>query len=525
MPNLARIVPSRQLQPIDLVAPGFRGLNLTQSAAILSPAFATEALNAILDAEGKLQARQGFAALTTTPIAGTPIIRTLFEYVNSAGVVQVIVGWNGGLSNNTLNPGGNDISGVVTDANGTWQFVNFNGKVIGFQPGLKPIVWTGIGNFATVVETDGIAPDGGVGLAAFGRIWSVDGDLQTIQYSGLLDETKWATGGAGSLDMRTVWTHGTDIVMALVAFNGQLLVFGRRHIVFFGDSLGSKLGIDPVNLFVTDVIAGVGTISKFSIQPVGETDILFASSEGAQSLARLVIQKSNPVANLSKYVRDELIAHLAAETAETLRSTYNPLLGVYTISLPSVGTTWVFDEKRRWTDQEGDEVAVVTRWNKAPTALFSRLNHNLIASIGFGKVHLYSGSSDDGASYRFIYKSPWLDLGEEVANRLKILKRLGAVVVVSAATVLIFKWSIDFNDIEQSLVVNLAGAGGGSLSEWGTGEFAIAEFSGGGTKLHIIKIPARNATGQYYRLGFEADVTGDLSMQQAEMFVKIGRLA
>lgn len=524
MPDLAFIVPTRQLQPIDLVAPGFKGLNLIQSAGVLPPAFATEALNAILDSEGRLQARNGFTAITTTPIPSAPIIRTLHEYVQANGTTATIVAWNGGISNSIVNPSGNDISGSVTDANGTWQFVNFNGKVIGFQPSLKPIVWTGSGNFATVTETDGTAPDGGIGLAAFGRIWAVDGDLQTIQYSGLLDETKWSTGGAGSLDMRSVWTNGTDIVMALAAFNGQLVVFGKRHIIFFGDKVGSALGIDPTQLFVTDAITGVGTVSKFSLQPVGETDLLFVSSEGAQSLARLIIQKSAPVRNLSKYVRDTFLTHVFAENSANMRTTYNPLLGVYIVSLPAVSTTWVFDQKRRWTDQDGDEISVVTRWSIAPTALYSRLDNTTLASIGFGKVHSYSGSSDDGSTFRFIYQSPWLDLGEEVANRLKILKRIGAIVAVSRNTGIVFKWSVDFKDVVQSYAANVQGTSG-NLAEWGIAEYGLAEFGGGGVALRILKIPARNATGQYYRLGLEAEVTGELSLQQAELFAKIGRLA
>lgn len=524
MPNLARIIPSRQLQPIDLVAPGFRGLNLTQAAGVLPPAFATEALNAALDAEGRLQARQGWTAITTTAIAASPVIRTLHEYVQTNGSTSTIVAWNGGISNSIVDPSGSDISGSVTDAVGTWQFLNFNNKVIGLQPGQKHIVYTGSGNFATVTESDGTAPDGGIGTAAYGRLWIVDGDKQTIQYSGLLDDSQWSTGGAGSINMSSIWTRGMDVVMAIAAFNGQLVVFGKRHIVFFGDNVGSELGIDPTQLYVTDVIAGVGTISRFSLQAVGETDLIFASSEGVQSLARLIIQKSAPVTNLSKYVRDELLTHLLAENPDNLRSTYNPLVGAYILSLPAVSTTWVFDTRRRWTDDEGDEVAVVTRWSIAPTAITTRLDNVTLGSIGSGKVHSYSGNSDDGSSFRFIYKSPWLDLGEEVANRLKILKRLGAIVVLSRDVGLVFKWQVDFRPETQSAVVEVEGTSG-NLAEWGEAEYGIAEFGGGGSILRILKIPARNATGQYYRLGLEAEVTGSLSLQQAELFAKIGRLA
>jgi hypothetical protein len=46
----AYVVPKEQLQPIDLVTPGFRGLNTAQSGSILSPAYCTQADNAIIDA-------------------------------------------------------------------------------------------------------------------------------------------------------------------------------------------------------------------------------------------------------------------------------------------------------------------------------------------------------------------------------------------------------------------------------------------------------------------------------------------
>ena len=148
--QLVPVQMTRQLQPIDLVAPGFRGLNLSQAGSLLDPSFATRAQNAVVDSAGRLAAREGYSDLTTTDITGTPTVKSLWEYRDGAGTSEYIVAWDGGIGNSITDPEGNDISGSVTDTEGRWWFQNFNGSCIGFQDGQKPIVYTGTGNFATV---------------------------------------------------------------------------------------------------------------------------------------------------------------------------------------------------------------------------------------------------------------------------------------------------------------------------------------------------------------------------------------
>src|SRR5688572_16808163 len=114
--DLARIPPFKQIQPVDLVAPGFRGLNLVQSGSLLPPAYATIATNCIIDASGRLAARSGLTNVTTTPITGDDTVRTLFEYAMIDGTYETIVAWDGGIANDLADPSGNDISGAVTDA-------------------------------------------------------------------------------------------------------------------------------------------------------------------------------------------------------------------------------------------------------------------------------------------------------------------------------------------------------------------------------------------------------------------------
>lgn len=519
MTRLAEIPPKEQLQPIDLVTPGFRGLNTTQAGSILSPVFCTQADNAIIDASGRLAARDGFTDLTSTAISPAVTVRTLHEYVQESGTLIPIVAWDGGIADDLADPEGNDISGAVTDADGTWRFQNFNNLVLGFQQGLTPIVWNGTGNFATIVPSSGTAPTGEVALCAFGRVWGVTTDNQTIKYSATLDHLDWGGAGSGQIDMSNIWTKGTDQVRALAEFNGLLVVFGVNHIVFFGDGNLGILGISPTQLAVVDIISGTGAVSQYSLQPVGESDLLYLSPEGVQSLKRVIQEKSNPVTTLTKYVRDELLGEVRQQDIRHIRSTYNTRLAAYVLSLPLTGSTWVLDQRRNWVDDDGDELCTITKWTVGPTALVTRRSTQLLASIEDGYVSEYSGATDRGDKFRFVYQSPWLDLGEQVANYLKILKRIGAIIFVTAETAIIFKWSVDFQTSFRSTTVTVAGD---ATAEWGEAEFGEDEF-GGGLALRIIKKPARHK-GQYYRIGIEADVEGEFALQQSELFAKIGRL-
>jgi hypothetical protein len=521
MLDLAKTPPKFQLQPLDLIAPGFRGLNTMQAASLLDPSYATEATNAIIDSNGRLAARDGVTNLTTTPADPAEAIRTIFEYRDGEQNVETIIAWDGGLSNDIADPDNGDIAGSVDVSDGTWLFQNFNNKVIGFQEGQKLIVYDGT-TFATVTEASGTAPTGGVGLAAFGRIWQTAADGQTIQYSGLLDETDWHEDeGGGLIDMRTVWTNGTDTVMALAAFNGSLVVFGLNHVVFFVDGKGSALGLDPTNIYVADTISGIGAVSQWTLQHVGETDLLFLSLNGVQSIKRLIAERSAPVASLTKYVRDDVISDLQQSDATLIRSTYNAQHGFYLLSFPEVGTVWVVDQRRRYTDGEGHEVAVVTKWDIALTALYSTIITNILyVGRTAGQVGQYLGDTDEGSTFRFVFLSPWLDLGEEIGNRLKILKRLGAILFVRNQTTVTFKWFVDFSTAFKFSQKTLAGD---AAAEYGTAEYGEDEYSGG-LALRILKPPARGK-GQYFRIGIEADVNGEFALQQAELFAKIGRLA
>lgn len=521
MASLARIPPNPQGAKLDLVAPGSRGINLEQQSSVLPVQWATEAQNAVIDSNGRLAARLGFTNQTTTPISGSKPIKTLFEHRTGAGGVTTILAWDGGISTSLTNPSGSDISGAVTNTNGRWKFVNFNDKCIGFQAGQKLIVRTS-GNFATVVESSGTAPTGGVGTAAYGRIWQVQTDGQTIQYSGLLDETVWTGASSGIIDMHTVWIDGTDTITAIGAYNHQLVVFGKRHIVFFSDNgVAGTLGLDPSKIQVIDIITGTGCVGQHTFQPLGDTDALFLSPTGVQSLQRVQIQRSNPLATETKHVLTEMQTQLASEDTTNVTGIYSPTNNLYLLSFPVSGYVWALNTKRRYTDEEGDDVTVVTRWLGTVTAMYETVARALYVARTASKVAAYAGNTDEGSSYRYIWLSPWLDFSEQnLGDRLKIMKRIGGIFFFRTSVNVIFNWYTDFNLTVNSLQQSITG---GTAAEFGVAEFGVAEWSGS-SLLKLLTVPAR-AVCQYLRVGIQADVTGPFAVQQSQIFAKVGRIA
>ena len=284
---------SKQLTVFDFGDPGRLGLNLQQRGSVIGPAWATVANNCQLDSANRLALRGGYTNLTGSA-AASPDIGSVFEYLKSDGSVEMIYAAAADIYKDETTP--TSVKGGLTITSNDWYFQNFNNKVIGFQNAKQPIVYSGT-SFATVVASSGVVPTSknGIALCAYGRVWLLDSDGQTIKYSGLLDETDWGGAGAGQIDMSNIWTRGMDEVTAITAFNGSLIVFGRNHIIIWDDESGSQLGINPTDLAVVDVIEGTGCVSQKSIAIIGESDLLFASRAGVQSLGRVIQEKSNPL--------------------------------------------------------------------------------------------------------------------------------------------------------------------------------------------------------------------------------------
>jgi hypothetical protein len=507
------------LLPISLVTPAFKGLNKQAESALLGPEWATEALNAVFDTSNRLSARSGWLTQTSSPMSGTPTVEQLHELVKEDGTTQILSAAGSKIWRDVSAP--TDITGTATITVGNnWQFVNFNGRALGFQQGEQPIDYNGTTSFADLVAASGTAPTGNCAVVHSGRIWAADSDRQTIKYCALLDQTHWTTG-AGSIDMSSVWPQGTDEIVALAFYNGQMVVFGKNKIVFFGDTDGYAFGIDPANIYVTDTIVGVGCIARDSIQQIENGDLLFLSYQGVQSLQRVIQERSNPINNVSQNVRDYLNGMAATETKSLVRTVYSPENAFYLLVLPTSEVTFCFDTSGRLEDGSFR----VTEWNNlVPRSIVRALDGTVyigLKSGAGGEIGKYTGNQDDGAEYTFSYASGWLDLGEEAASYLKILKSVTGLFWITDSATILFRWDVDFQGDFSSSSFTLTASSG---AEWGEGEWGEDEF-GGGLNLRPASAPLDGA-GQFIRIGIVSSINGSsVAIQQLNLFAKIGRLA
>lgn len=487
--------------PINAIAiptPGINGMAKSNSQTVTDPNWCIKAENCVIDPEGRLAARKGWDALNTV-IATAPDIEQMFEYIKGDQTTAVLSAVNLKVYSGTSTL--TDITGTITTPTANnWQFVNFNGKVLGFQQSHTPIKWTGTGNFANATAATGSLPTGNAAVACFGRIWAVDSDRQTIKYCALLDETKWATAdGAGTIDMRSVWTKGMDEVVGITSYGSSLIVFGKRHIVFWVDGSGSEIGVEPTQIYVNSIIENVGLVARDAFTLVGELDVIFWSANGLRSLRRTIQELATPVNEVSNRNRDYLNEYLDTGSLSDVRMVYSAREGFVLLMHPTASKTWCFDV--RFPLQDGS--LRMFEWSMLPTAAVSRIDDTLL--LGFpGLVGQYMDYTDNGASYRYVCHTGWFPLSPEVS--LKVLKRAKVAVASRVSVVGSFKWWTDFKNNMQGLQRTWEPPGG-SLYNYLPDQFNYtAVYSGGGGVIDKY-LPLRKSC-QYMRFGFETVIDG-----------------
>lgn len=517
------------LQQFVIPSPGVAGINREKANSIIGPEWATVAQNAVVDLTGRFAARKGWLNQTTSAITGGSNpnnITTLHEYVTNLGLTSLVanVADNTSLYESTDNGAtwSSITSGSITGSSAA-QFVNFNGKVIlgaSTAPSGLGVKSTIGGTFTGVVATSGSVPTAPRGiLSAFGRLWVIS-DLQTITYCALLDETKWAVAdGAGSIDMRQVWTLGTDTITAVRAFSNRLIVFGTRHIVIFSDGRGSALGLDPTNIYVEDCIEGNGTSAPDSIQNIGEGDLLFLGRYGVQSLVRILQEQKTPINDLTKNNRQFISAIISTlDNAAKLRvkSAYSPEEGLYVLSMPSARMTFAIDTRSPLPDG----TYRMFEWPQFyPTALCHRINGDLL--FGFlGVVGKYTGYQDNGSPYNFAWYSGYLDM-QDANIVIKALKSVRLLAATSGPYAVVIKWGFDFQGTTNSTSLTYAGI---PASEYGIGQYGLSEY-GGSALQHSDRIPGADS-GQYLRIGTEVTINGySFALQTLHCLYDSGRIS
>jgi hypothetical protein len=467
----------------------------------------------------------------------------IFEYYKADTTSEILFSTDANIFSGTTAPA--SVKGTLTITDGNIKFGNFNDKCIAFGIGTAgiPAVYTGA-TFADITVNSGAAPTGTVGTCAFGRVWGVDADGKTLKYSSLLDETRWTldgTGDGGSIDFSKVWPAGQDTIVAIEEFGGDLVVWGKNNTVILSDGNGSQLGIDPLAMYVSDTIPGIGAQSQFAMCRAAG-DFWFLSNAGIVGLRRELVQRSTGFNNISQNVQDTVTTWTAQETVVDDLTMVADLNNDFVLCVfPTAGRQMVFDTRTAQPVLDQQATHRATTWSSdIQTAAYIRGSRDLYTSFTAvaGELLNYTGESDNGSSYFFDYESGWLDLGGQASQYLKFVKYLSSFVLIEQNVEVIHKIAYDFGKREYSIVKS---ASGNPNAEYGTAEFGtngvrdntdptlvagtdIAEYSGS-FSLRTLKAPGLGS-GQYLKVGIRLDTAqGDFALQQINLFAKIGRMA
>lgn len=350
-------------------------------------------------------------------------------------------------------------------------------------------------------------------LSAYGRLWLADftNDKMTVRWSNLLDGTNFDTGSAGSIDIAAVLVNGTDEIVALGAHNGRLIIFCKDNIVIYGDTDADQI-LDPVNMRLVEVITGVGCVARDSVQNTG-TDIVFLSRTGLMSLGRVLQEKSQPMRDLSKNIRDDLVQYVVGNTAGEIRSVYHPEEAFYLLYIPEYTITYCFDMRSALQDGSSR----VTLWQDQNHTNFLASQNTLYFTETDGLAK-YSSYRDNGSDYRMKYYTSYFDFDD--ATRTKIVKRVAATVVGGGSQTIVFKLADGYTGVYDSFSVSLVGD---TVYEYGIGEYNIAEFVSGIVSENL-RVPM-GGNGNVLQVGFETSIDGaELSVQRLDLYIKQGRI-
>ena len=502
---------AQPLQSINLVAPGFKGVNTEDSPIAQDPSYADVADNAVIDKRGRLAARKGIEVLTTDKTElGTDYVHKIHHFYDDAGNEVIFT-----AGNNKIMTGTTTLTDVTpaayTITTNNWKIVNFNDKAYFFQRGYDPLVYDNANGLRTFTVANGTATDATLkcheALSAYGRLWVVDNatDTQTIYWSDLLIGNDFTGGSSGSIDVSKAWPDGYDEVRALAAHNNTLVIFGKHSILVYGGAAS------PASMALVDTVSGVGCICRNSIQNIG-TDILFMSNSGLRSLGRTIQEKSLPISDLSLNVKTEIIEVIQNRSLPTA-SAYSPEQSFYLICFPDQSTIYCFDLKGKLENGSYR----VTRWTSVPHRSFMRHTDGTLYIGTTDGVGTYSGYLDNTSVYQFRYFSPALTFGD--SSKTKFLKKIRPTLIGANEETIFVKWAYDFKTNYKNYEINV---GNQVPAYYGVSEYTVGTFTGG----TLTTKPTVNASGSgsVVTIGLEANIDGaQLSIQEINVLALIGK--
>lgn len=503
---------------VSLAAPGFWGLNTQDSPTGMDQRFCLEAHNCVIDKSGRIAARKGWERFTSAVDEITAsTVYLVHEYINTFGEIELIIA----IGDRLYAIGEDNTPEVIyTDASwvrSNWKAVNFNGKCFLFQRDHVPLVYDGVSCIQITAHGSysGSVQNANEVLAAYGRLWTADvtGDKVTVKWSDTLIGEAWTGGASGSLDLSSVYAGNLRPVVALAAFNAKLVIFCDKMIILYDGAED-----DPsTKLALSDIINGVGCIARDSVVNVGN-DVLFLSDSGVRSLSRVLVQKSAPLNDVSKNVRDALMRDVQSQNSnDFVKAGYSELDGQYILSLPLLGKSWCFDLKQKLEDGSHR----VTTWTLAPYSMCYRLNRDFVYGFEGTIGKASTAYSDDGGAYEMSYVSSHLH-GDDI-NTLSILKFLRLTGYGGSNYLIRFLWGTDYAGLSYQAQTRFPAAG--SSSEYNISEYAIGEYGSSST---VIRTVRQNLShyGRVFQVGIQIPVKGyPFSIQQVDVFTKKGRIS
>ena len=503
---------AQNLQSINLVAPAFQGINTEDSPLAQDTSFAEIADNAIIDRQGRLASRQGNEIITTTKtVLGTDYIHNIHEFYDSAGNEVIFSTGNNKIMTGTTTLVDATPASYTITAN-DWKIVNFNDHAYFFQRGYEPLVYSNsLGAVTKMTAVSGSSVTSNQYchevIAGFGRLWVVgtSSNDTTIYWSDLLDGDDFSGGSSGSIDVSKAWPDGADKVTALAAHNGFLVVFGEHSILVYANPE------TPASMALSDTVSGVGCIDRKTVQSIG-TDLLFLSDDGLRSLGRVIQEKSLPVSDASRNVKQDLIGKLSVKTSPAT-SVYSPENYFYLLGLPDSNLIYCFDLRGRLENGSFR----VTKWPSVNFKSFARDRNGdvYIGTVdGIGK---YNGYDDNTSSYIFRYSSPGLTFGD--ASKLKLLKKIRPTIIGGNNSDIILSWTYDFSVQANTSRFRV---GTSTPGFYGESEYTAVEFTLG----DLISRKSLNCTGNgsVVSVGLQTEVNGNsISLQEMNVLALIGK--
>lgn len=530
---------SKPFETSSIAAPGFAGLNLQDAPTSLEAGFALEANNCVIDKFGRIGSRKGWTAyLPANGDLSTSAVKSIAQMLSptannnqlfAAGNNKLFLSTGSALAQklvrNSTDTG--NASYTITDSH--WQVAslpsvtNARARAVVAQAGHKPLYF----NYSTVTNayvfqvladlaTLPVSPIAhtsstftpNCAITAYGRIWTADiaSDRQTVYFSDLTNPLNFQTGTAGSLNIAEVVGDG-DPIVAIAAHNGFLIIFCENHILVYANAQ------DPSALTLSDNINGIGCVARDSVQATG-TDIMFLSTTGVRSLSRTVQEKSMPMRDISKNVRDKLLESLT-NTADfkTIKSGYSSIEAAYVLSFSEDDNTYCFDTRNVLQD---GSLRTTTWTGLNPTAFCTTASREFLLGKA-GYIGLYNGYSDNGTKYRMSYYSSYFDFQQPVIS--KILKKIEMLLISAQNQNLTVKWDFDFKKAYQSAVTIVSPA---VVAEYGIGEYGIGEYAAG-IIIFTNNINGSGA-GKTIQIGFETNINNNaVSLQKVDVFVKSGK--